>query len=198
MMNFDLDYEFSKKIGEELLLDYVKRGGDAVIVRPTKVFGPGYVSHPRTANAIINRFLTSKCIVIPGPENYYCNFSFLDDVVAGHCLAMKKGKPGETYLLGGENMSYFSFFDAIRKLDDLKAKIIMVGKKIIIGWAFLQEIWQKISGQDIFFNRKVGRYLFYNHEFSSEKAIKDLGYRITPFAEAIRMTIDQLHRKEHL
>ena len=194
MMNFELDYEFSKKIAEDLLLDYVKKGGNAVIVRPTKVFGPGYVSHPRTANAIISRFLTSKCIVIPGPGNYYCNFSFLDDVVAGHCLAMENGRSGETYLLGGENISYFSFFDTIRKLGDLKGKIIMAGKKIIIAWALLQEMWQKISGKDIFFNRKVGRYLFCNHEFSSQKAINDLGYRITPFAEAIRLTIDQLYR----
>jgi nucleoside-diphosphate-sugar epimerase len=197
LTSFELEYEVSKKMAEDVVLEYVKNGMNVVIVRPTKVYGPGHFIHTLSSNAVINRFLTKGYIIIPGPQNYSTNFTFLDDVVEGHYLAMEKGQSGEKYLIGGENVSYFQFFDVARKFNDGKGKIIIANKWVIMSWAFLQEAWQKISGKEPFIIRKTARYLFNNREFSSQKAVNKLGYKITPFEEGMRITVDYLKTKNY-
>jgi len=53
---FEIDYDLSKKKGEDVVLQYAKEGMKIVIASPSKVYGPGNVSHSLTANAVINTF----------------------------------------------------------------------------------------------------------------------------------------------
>lgn len=197
IIGFGLDYELSKKMGEDLIFQYAREGMNAVVVSPSKVYGPGNVSHSLTANAIIDKFLKKRIVFIPSPGTYKACFAFIDDIVNGHLLAMKKGEPGAKYILGGINISYYEFFDRIRTLSSCNGRIIRLSKKIIKAWALLQNLNYKITGGRPHFTVKSIDTVFCNYTFSSEKAVSELGYRITPLEEALTKTINFLNHLHH-
>ena len=197
IIGYTLDYELSKKMAEDIVEQSIARGMNIVIVSPSKVYGPGNISHSLTYNAIISRFLRTGIALIPYPGHYQGCFGYLDDVVNGHILAMEKGIPGEKYILGGVNISYYNFFQQIKKIYG-KGKIIQVPKFIIRGWAYWQWLLNKIFDKEPLFTPSVINHFYRNYIFSSEKAISDLGYQITPFDEAINKTIQFLKPSDHV
>ncbi|HEV7332161.1 MAG TPA: NAD-dependent epimerase/dehydratase family protein [Flavisolibacter sp.] len=186
---FFTDYEQSKKEAEDLVLFAAGKWLEAVVVSPAKVYGPGHTSHALTTNALIQTFLEKGVAVIPAPGTYQLCFAYIDDVVAGHLLAMERGRNGERYILGGPNESYFRFFDTIRTLSGGKGRILEVPKALVKAWAGWQWLQHAITGSDIRFTVKSVDLLFSNNTYSSEKAVRDLGYSITPLEEGIRQTI---------
>lgn len=194
---FQLDYEISKKIGEDLVLQYAKEGLNAVVVSPSKVYGPGNTSHSLTANAVIENFLKKRIVFIPSPGTHMACFAFIDDIVNGHLLAMEKGKAGEKYILGGVNISYWNFFDQIRKTSSRKGYIIQLSKFFIKSWAVLQQLSYRLLGIHPRFTVKSVDTVFSNYTFSSEKAVRELCYQITPLEEAIKKTIQYLKTRSH-
>ncbi|MEP6711487.1 MAG: NAD-dependent epimerase/dehydratase family protein [Ferruginibacter sp.] len=189
LIDFVIDYDLSKKKAEDVVVNYVKEGMNVVIVSPSKVYGPGNVSHSLTANAIINTFLKKRITFIPSPGNFSVCFAFADDVVNGHILAMERGRSGEKYILGGINISYYDFFHRIRTLAHCNAYIIKLSKGTIKTWAGLQKLTYKVLGVPIRFTVKSVDHVFCNYTFSSRKAIQDLNYCITPLDEALQKTI---------
>jgi nucleoside-diphosphate-sugar epimerase len=188
---FRIDYDRSKKEAEDVVVNFCNKYLQTVIVNPAKVFGPGHTSHSLTTNALIAGFLQKGFALIP-PGTYRLSFTYIDDVIQGHILAMEKGLPGERYILGGNNVSYFDFFDSIRKLAGTKGRILAVPKTVIKGWALLQEAAHTLTGSGIRFPVKSVDHLFSNYIFSSEKARQQLGYSITPLQTAIIKTIQFL------
>lgn len=193
---FALDYELSKKMAEDVVKQYIARGLNIVIVSPSKVYGPGQVSHSLTYNAFIKKFLHTGIALIPYPGNYRGCFAYLDDIVRGHILAMEKGRVGEKYILGGINISYGKFFQQIRKITGY-GKIIRIPKFIVRGWSYWQCIQYKIIHKDPLFTPGVVNHFYRDYIFSSDKAISELGYQITPFEEAINKTIHFLKPTNH-
>ncbi len=189
---FQIDYDRSKKLAEDVVLSYATKDISPVIVSPSKVYGPGRASHSLTANAIINTFLRKKITFIPYPGTYKVCFAYVDDVVNGHILAMEKGRTGETYILGGHNISYFDFFDQVRRLSNCKGRIIKLRRSFVKLLAHLQEFNHKLTGASVRFPVKSVDHAFSNYTFSSQKAIDELGYRITPLEEALIQTIQFL------
>ena len=196
LTGYNLDYELSKKMAEEIITRYITKGLNVVVVSPSKVYGPGKISHSFAYNAIIKKFLHKGIVLIPYPGNYQGCFGYIDDVVNGHILAMEKGKTGEKYILGGVNVSYKNFFQEIKKIYG-SGRIIKVPRLIIKGWANWQWFQYKIFNKEPLFTPGVINHFYRNYIFSSEKAIVELGYKITPFEEAIHKTIHFLNQPYH-
>ncbi len=186
---FVIDYEQSKKEAEDLVLTYAGKWTETVVVSPAKVYGPGNTSHSLTTNALIRTFLEKGIAVVPAPGSYELCFSYSDDVVNGHLLAMEKGRNGERYILGGPNVSYAHFFETIRRIAGTRGHILPVPKFIVKSWAVWQALLFAVTGKDIRFTVGSVDLLFSNHAFSSDKAIRELGYTITPLEKGIRETI---------
>jgi nucleoside-diphosphate-sugar epimerase len=191
---FEIDYDLSKKKAEDLVIKYAGEGLQVVIASPSKIYGPGNISHSLMANAVIDTFLKKKIAFIPLPGHYQVCFAFLDDVVNGHLQAMEKGVRGEKYILGGTNISYFDFFNRIRTLSGNKGIIVQMPKGIIKMWAHAQELNYKLTKRPVRFPVKSVDHLFSNYTFSSQKAINELGYTITPLDEALTKTIQYLNQ----
>ncbi|RYZ55022.1 MAG: hypothetical protein EOO14_13655, partial [Chitinophagaceae bacterium] len=134
-------------------------------------------------------FLEKGIAVVPAPGSYQLCFSYSDDVVNGHLLAMEKGRNGERYILGGPNVSYSHFFETIRRMAGTRGRILPVPKVIVKSWAVWQAILFAVTGKDIRFTVPSVDLLFSNHAFSSDKAIRELGYTITPLENGIGETI---------
>lgn len=190
--HISLDYDRSKKMAEDIVIASQLQGLQPVIVSPAKIYGPGHASHSLAANSVIRSFLRRKLTFVPSPSSYQVCFAYLDDVVKGHILAMQKGTPGQRYILGGHNISYHDFFDRIRKLAGIRGRIIAVPRQLIRLAGWFQEFNHRLTGADIHFTAAAADYAFANFTFSSEKAVRQLGYTITPLDEALTKTIQFL------
>ena len=202
IVGFDNDYELSKFLAENLVKEYAARGLYAVIVAPTKVFGPGIDVHSVNINAVIRRFVSGKLSFCPVPDDYISNYVFINDLVNGHLLAATHGGRGEKYILGGENISYRQFFEKVRDASGMKGIILKVSKTTAGIFGGLHYIQHKLMGKDPFFNSKAVSQVYCNKSFSSVRAIDELGYTITPFVRALQLTIHsfkiEMYAKERL
>jgi nucleoside-diphosphate-sugar epimerase len=193
---FDNDYEITKSLGENLVSQYCKMGLNGIIVNPTKIFGPGQETHIISVNSIIRDFIKKRFALCPSPSHYLSNYVYIEDAVQGHIMAMEKGEPGERYILGGENKSFKTFFSSIKNLSGLNGIIIPIPRAVTVTWGFLNLYLSKVLGNDPYFTHKGVKHIYCNKAFSSEKAIQQLGYKVTPFEKAISETIQYL-KTEH-
>jgi dihydroflavonol-4-reductase len=114
----------------------------------------------------------------------------VEDVAEGHLLAFEKGRTGEKYILGGDNYTWKELFAIICEVVGQRApKIHMpdLGLKFFsFAWDFLSRITHKEPAITPEAARITVKTVFY----SSEKAVRELGYRISPLRETIRLTYE--------
>ncbi len=194
---FENDYEISKHWAEELVKEYCRRGLFAIIVAAPRVYGPGHDCNGNTMNALLKNILVMRLAFVPSCDNVVANYAFVDDVVNGHFLAMDKGLGGEKYILGGENLTYRSFFQTIKQNTGKKIRLIRIPKVLIKFWSFLYMSVCSLLGKETHISPKVVDRLAQNRALNCNKAIKQLGYSITPFAEGIQKTILHLKNKNY-
>ncbi len=196
--SFDNDYEFTKYLGENLVKEYAQKGLFTIIVSLSKVFGPGVETHPISVNQVIDKFIHGKLTFVPKPGCISSNYCFITDIVTGHIQAMQYGLGGEKYILGGVNISYDDLFKELRKLSGSKAKLIHVPKFVVKTVAFLGWCKYLITKKEPFVTVKGIHHIYVNKEYDSGKAIRQLHYQPTPFAEALNQTIQFLKNQHHV
>lgn len=187
--SFENDYEFSKFLAENLVREFGRERLSSVIVSVPKLFGPGDVTSAVSVNGLIRRFISGQLTFCPAPESLLSNYGFTDDVVEGHLAAMESGRSGEKYIIGGENLSYTDFFNTLRDFTRRPGRVLPVGKLVgfLYGSGHFLHSWLRRREPE-FTGKGVG-HIYCNKAFSCEKAIAELGYRITPFREAANKTI---------
>lgn len=194
----DNDYDATKYLAEKLVKEYGRKGLQTVIVSPSKVFGPsGFDTKSISVNKVIDRFIKGEPTFIPKPSKLIANYCYIDDVVAGHILAMSKGNVGENYILGGENISFSEFFQTIGTFSEKKSKLIEIPKFVMKTIAFVQWLQFKATDKEPLITENGIKQIYCNKIFSSEKATRELGYEITPLREGLQRTIHFLKKQRH-
>ena len=197
--SFDCDYDITKYEAENLVKDYAEKGLFTVIVSPSKVFGYSCPENKVISmNKVIHKFINGGHTFIPKPGDFVSNYCFIKDVVDGHIKAMEKGSSGENYILGGENMSFLEFFNIVRTISGTKAKIVEVPKFVVKMMALLQWIQFYAFKKEPYITDESIKQIFCNKIFSSDKAIDNLGYQITPRREGLQETIHILKNQSHV
>jgi NAD+-dependent farnesol dehydrogenase len=186
------DYESSKAILEEVLKTLSDNGAEIVMVNPTRVYGPGVLGDSNGTTRMIKSYIQGKWHVIPGDGNNIGNYVFVEDVVTGHLLAMEKGKPGERYVLGGENISYNTLFKQLVELTGKKYFLVHLPLSLLVMVSGIVLFFAKVSGLPPFIVPGIVRKLQRNTEVSSAKAEKELGYKPVDFKTGAALTIDWL------
>lgn len=195
---FFCDYDITKHKAENLVKEYTSKGLHAVIVSPSKVYGYSCIeTKDISTNKMIDNFLNGKLTFIPKPSHLISNYCFIDDVVEGHILALNKGKSGENYILGGENISYKDFFNTVKNISETKTKLIEVPEIFAKFFSLFQWIQFYTIGKEPFVTNKSIKQIFCNKIFCSDKAITHLGYKITPISEGLQHTIHSLKNQSH-
>ena len=186
------EYELTKALAEEKVLEYIHKGLEIVIVNPTRVYGPGILSGSNGVTKMIKLYSEGKFRWIPGNGESIGNYVYVDDVVEGHILALEKGRSGERYILGGCNVSFNGFFELLAKVSGQKLRMMKLSLPIMLGIAYLYSLRTKALGiPPLITSAWVKRYL-YNWEISSVKALKQLNYQKTPLDEGFRKTLHWL------
>lgn len=193
---FENDYEISKHCAEQLVREYARTGLNAVIVRPTRVYGPGAERDSNVVTNLINGIIRRGLAFMPNAKNIRGNYAFIDDVIDGHFLALQSGHPGETYNLGGENVDYQKFFSTVAGLAGKNINLLQLPKTSLLAAGYVSSMVSAVSGTASHFSANVVRRLYNDRAVSCDKAIRELGYTITPFEEGIRQTIQYLKSRK--
>lgn len=176
-------YKRSKLVAERLVEQMVAADGlPAVIVNPSTPIGPRDIK-PTPTGRIIVEAATGK---IPAFVDTGLNLVHVDDVAEGHLLALAKGRIGESYILGGEDVSLSRMLAVIADLAGRKAPTINLPRLPLYPIAWIAEGLAMITGKEPFVTADALKMAKYHMFFSSAKAARELGYAARPYAEALK------------
>lgn len=184
------DYERSKLEAEKTASKYSEKGLNIVTVNPTRLIGPGLPTEGNSVSKMIELYLKGKFRFILGEGNAIGNYVFIDDVVWGCIKAMEKGKTGEKYILGGENISYNELFSIVTELSGKNYRMIHIPKSIALLYSNVEQMIAGIFNHYPTITPGWVETFSLNWSFSSNKAINEIDYKITPVSQAIEKTIE--------
>ncbi len=166
-------------------------GVDAVIVNPGTMFGPRDAK-PSTGRLIL---AVAEGRVLAAPSGT-SNFVDVRDVCRGMIAAWRKGKTGERYILGGVNLSYIEAFGVIARALGNKPPRFVLPDGLLGLAGKLGDVVERVRHREVDLNSAVTAYaVCKGYRFSSDKAVRELGYTVSPLEDAVRDEIAWL--KEH-
>jgi dihydroflavonol-4-reductase len=173
-------YKRSKYLAEEVARDAVRSGMSVVIVNPSTPVGPGDIKPTPTGQLVLDAARGR----MPAYVDTGLNVVHVDDVAAGHLLAFERGRPGERYILGGEDMTLQTILAQIARLVGRTPPRVRLPYAAVLPVAYLAEAFARVSGRSGRVTLEGVRMSRKRMFFSSGKAVSELGYRWRPPLEA--------------
>src|SRR5438874_1728761 len=137
-------YKRSKWLAEQEVLNAAKNGAPVIIAMPTTPVGP-WDWKPTPTGKIIVDFLNGS---MPGYVETGLNFVGVEECAAGHLLVAEKGKVGERYLLGGENLTLKQLLDTLARITGLRAPSLKIPHGVALGAAYASTIFSRMIGKE--------------------------------------------------
>ncbi len=191
-------YEESKVAAEAIAFRYAKEGFPVVIVNPSRVFGPGHLTEGNSLSRVIDRYDRGKVPLLLNRGKNVANYVLVDDVVGGHILAMEKGRIGERYLLGSENLSLKEFFKLVDEASGKRHFQMPILGITPLVFSYLQKKRAQWFGVYPQITPGWVRTFMADWAHDCQKARDELGYNPTPIADGIRITHQWLQQlREH-
>ncbi len=171
-------YAHSKYLAEQEVLKAVRLGLPAVIVNPAVVIGPG--DHNLISGSMIVEM--ARHTLPAAPPGGVC-MADVDAVTFGHLAAAERGRVGERYILGGENLTYKEITQIIASVVGCKAPRWRIPSWIIPPAAAALDAANHFVRRPIASGDQL-RLSAHNAFFDSGKAVAELDYPILPFRNA--------------
>jgi dihydroflavonol-4-reductase len=188
-------YKKSKVMAERLVDDMVKNAGlPAVIVNPSTPIGPRDIKPTPTGRIIVEAARGR----MPGFVDTGLNLVHVDDAAAGHLAALRRGRIGERYILGGENVHLGTMLADIAQIVGRRPPRLRLPIAAIYPFAWGAELWARCSGREPFATRDGLRMARQHMFYSDAKARRDLGYVSRPYREGIADAISWFRQAGYL
>jgi dihydroflavonol-4-reductase len=178
-------YKRSKFLAEQIVRDLAERGLPVVIVNPTAPVGPRDIK-PTPTGRMIAQAAAGR---LPAYVDTGLNIVDVDDVAHGHLLAFERGRIGERYILGGENMTLREILALIAHLMGRPAPRLRIPYGCALAVACGAEAWSRLFGGEPLANLDAVRMARVPMFFGSTKARDELGFRARPAAEALARAV---------
>jgi dihydroflavonol-4-reductase len=179
------NYKKSKLIAEQEALRAAHEGLPVIIVNPTTPVGPGDWK-PTPTGRIILDFLRGR---MPAYVDTGLNFVAVEDVARGHVLAAERGKMGERYLLGGNNMTLKELLDALAKITGLPAPTRQIPHAVALVAAYADAAFSRLMGREPRIPVEGVRIARHKMFVNDAKAREELGYESTPVEAALERAV---------
>jgi NAD+-dependent farnesol dehydrogenase len=184
------DYQRTKVAADRVAGDAVRDGCPLVRVYPGVVYGPGSFTEGNLVGRLIADHLRRRLPGLVGPEQSW-SYAYVEDVAAGHCKALERGRAAGRYVLGGENAPQRRVFEIVQQLIGRRPPPrIPYPMADLLGAA--EELRVRCFGGTPLITR--GAVEIFRHDWSldSSESVRELGYTFTPLAEGVRRTLDSI------
>jgi dihydroflavonol-4-reductase len=178
-------YKRSKWLAEKEALAAAKNGLPVIVAMPTTPVGP-WDWKPTPTGKIILDFLNGK---MPGYVETGLNFVGVEECAAGHLLIAEKGKVGERYLLGAENLTLKGMLDLLSKIAGLPAPKLKIPHGLALGVAYASTVFSRLIGREPGIpveGVKIARHMMY---VDCSRARRELGFKAGPVAAALERAV---------
>jgi dihydroflavonol-4-reductase len=180
-------YKRSKFIAEEFAIQAGREGMDVVVVNPTTPVGEQDIK-PTPTGRIVLDFLKRK---FPAYVDTGLNLVDATECARGHVAAFEKAKPGERYILGGENLTLKQILDKLGQITGLPSPRVKVPYVIALATGVVDEVFTgRILGREPRATIDAVRMGKKKMFVSSAKAERDLGWKVVSVDGALRRAVD--------
>lgn len=188
-------YQSTKYRAARLLRAFIPRGLPMVTLFPGVVFGPGALTDGNHVGKIVRMLKAGKFPGLVGSGEQRWNMAFIEDVVNGHVAALERGEPGDLFILGGEDRTLLDLAAQVARELGVPAPTRRIPFSVCRAVAAAEEMKTRLTGTPPQLTR--GEVGIYQHDwiYSSRRAMERLGYRITPFEQALRATLEDIRSR---
>src|SRR6266851_7479848 len=180
-------YKRSKFMAEQVAIKAARSGLDVVIVNPSTPVGERDIK-PTPSGRIVVDFLKKK---FPAYVDTGLNLVDVKECARGHIAAMEKGRSGERYILGGENLTLKQILDKLAAITGLPSPTIRVPYIVALATGVVDEVFTgRILGREpraTIDAVRMGRKKMF---VSSPKAERELGWKVVAVDDALRRAAD--------
>lgn len=180
-------YKRSKFMAEQEAIKAARGGQQVILLNPTTPIGPNDARPTPTGHIVVD-FLNRK---FPAYVDTGLNLVDVKEVARTHVAALGAGRPGERYILGGENLTLKQILDKMSAITGLPSPTMKVPHLAAMIFAFFDEtITGKILGKEpraTVEAVRMGRKMMFA---SSAKAERELGFKVVPVYSALRAAIE--------
>ncbi len=180
-------YKRSKFMAEEVAIQAGREGMNVVVVNPTTPIGEQDVK-PTPTGRIVLDFLKKK---FPAYVDTGLNLVDATECARGHVAAFEKARPGERYILGGENLTLKQILDKLGEITGLPSPRVKVPYFMALATGVVDEVVTgRIMGREpraTIDAVKMGKKKMF---VSSAKAEQELGWKMVPVDGALRRAAD--------
>jgi dihydroflavonol-4-reductase len=176
-------YKRSKWMAEQVALEAARAGQEVMVLNPTTPIG-SLDTKPTPTGRIVVDFLNKN---FPAYVDTGLNLVDVDEIARMHLVALERGRPGERYILGGENLTLKQILDRLGEITGLPSPTMRVPLAVAMAFAFFDEtVTGKLRGKEpraTVEAVRMGRKMMFA---SSAKAERELGLRVGSVEGALR------------
>ncbi len=180
-------YKRSKFIAEQVAFEAAQSGVDVVIVNPTTPIGERDIKPTPTGRIVVD-FLKRK---FPAYVETGLNLVDATECARGHVQALEKGRSGERYILGGENLTLKQILDRLAAITGLPSPTVKVPYLVALAAGVVDEmVTGRIMGREpraTIDEVRLSRKMMF---VSSAKAERELDWRMVPVDGALRRSVE--------
>jgi dihydroflavonol-4-reductase len=179
-------YKRSKFLAEQAVRQFASQGLPVVIVNPSAPVGIGDYKPTRTGQIILD-YLRHR---MPGYVDTGLNIVDVEHVASGHLLAAERGRIGERYILGGENITLKQLLDYLAELSGLPPARLHIPHSVALAFSYLDTGLARLHPRHIPTATPETVCLSRRYEyFDSAKAQRELGYSHGPARQALEKAV---------
>ena len=175
-------YELSKLEADHMAMDAAASGLPVIVINLTAPVGPGDAKPSPIGHTIV-QFLRGN---FPAYTDSGLNVVNVRDAAEGHCLAAEKGRVGDRYIIGGENIALKPFLDLLAEISGRPSPRIRVPYALTLIGGVIGELTGRFTNTDPLACLASVRMSKYPHYVTVDKARHDLGYVPGPILEPLR------------
>jgi len=179
-------YKRSKFLAERVALEFAEKGLPVVIVNPTAPIGD-HDFRPTPTGRIVADFLKGR---MPAYVDTGLNVVNVRDVAEGHWLACEKGRTGQRYILGSENLTLQQIFHKLAAISGRPAPAIRIPYAMAYAVGTVSTAWANVTGVEPRAPLDAVKMSRKKMWVSHGKAARELGFQPGPADDALRQAVD--------
>jgi dihydroflavonol-4-reductase len=179
-------YKRSKLMAERAVREAARQGAPIVIVNPTTPIGPGDWRPTPTGQVIVD-FLAGR---MPAYLQTGLNIVPVEDVARGHILAAERGRVGERYLIGGQNVTFKALLEALATVSGRSAPRLRLPWRAAMAIGFADLLVARLRGRDPRIPLDGVRMARHSMWVNCTKAQQELGFVPGPMEAALQRAVE--------